>query len=147
MWNKIIGAVVAVVVAAVAYESFSGDERKDSDAEAQKDNEKFSPMELEMRHVALNQPFDMSVGQEVLLCDGETRGCLSFVDTKNTVGFSFVLDGVHHDLEFSGPKDRVKEVGGYMIILLDLVPNPKVEVEQIYGNGHYVAKTVVSSAA
>ena len=147
MWNRIIAATVALVVAAVAYESFSGDERKDSEANAQTDKENFSPMELEMRHVALNQPFDISVGQEVLLCDGETRGCLSFVDARGVAQFSFVLDGVHYDLEFNGSKGRVQEVGGYMIILLDFTPNPKIEIEQIYGNAYYIAKLVIANAS
>ena len=141
MWSRIIATAITAIVAAVAYNSFAYREDADRDGE---DKSKFSPMELEMRHVGLNRPFDISVGQEVLFCDGDTRGYLSLVDTRQSLEFSFVLDGVEHNFEFAGPKDRTKEAGGYMIVLLETLADPQVEIEDIYGKNNYLAKIVVS---
>ncbi|MBI3632237.1 MAG: hypothetical protein HY225_02210 [Candidatus Vogelbacteria bacterium] len=145
MWFRVISAVVAVVVAAVMCDTLSGSEDVDKN-DADKDKNSFTPAEREVRHVELNKSFDISVGQEVLLPDGESRAYLSFIDTSNALEFSFNLDGVAHSFEFCGPKDRMKEVGGYMIILLNAAPDSRVEREEIYGKGHYLAKIVISVA-
>ncbi|MBI3633305.1 MAG: hypothetical protein HY226_03375 [Candidatus Vogelbacteria bacterium] len=146
MWTKIVGAVVALIVVVVAADSFSGDEQGEKDGSSGNDKDSFTPAEQEIRHVELNKPFDIAIGQEVLLPDGESRGYLSFVDMNNHQEFSFILDGVTHYIDFSFPGNKVMKAGGYMIVLLDFKPDPNVEREEIYGKSHYLAKVIISGA-
>lgn len=84
MWFvRLVGTAVVTALVAVGFDSFAGyleDRRKNTHGKDELDPcLRFSPMEREMRHVSLDEPFDVSPGQEVLLEDHPDHATCSFI--------------------------------------------------------------------
>ena len=158
---RIIGAVVAVIVAAVALDSFNADNDKDksNDKDEKDPSLEFTPAEREIRHVRLNQSFDIPVGQDVLVSDSAEHPCFRIYGFSsfgrflmNEAGFrregcvmdcSLDVGGQTHKLNFELPDKFAKEVAGYKIVMLGITPDPRNQVE-LGNNNDYTAKVVIS---